>query len=314
MQNPIVVQWNRSSRERKISYIVMVSCFFAMIIGFRWIMYYNAYLKVECNSTDCYLKLAGPGRHKKINMEIPRHQLSSVTAIKMTTAGDVIKDKVNMNEEWRKLNAKQRGGKKKSNSAINSYKGPDEEGLYLSYAIVFKDKTSSPAMQGKKDHDDDDDKPAQSQSDLEGKEKDLSELVGAFGQRLENGDVRVAMRQFGASQTHRRVRNMVSKLDSFIGKRRQKLTIRETVPANWKAILLVVFGLVGFLLSLLLGLFWDENEQDVYKKKEGGPGARRRADGNKKEDNPYGRQTPSRYEVSTKPNIRGSRTSATRRR
>lgn len=294
----------------------MLTCVLSMLFGFRWLMYYNAYLKVECNSTDCFIKLAGPGRYKKINMEIPRHQLSAVTAVKVSPNGDIIRDNVNMNEEWRNLN-KKKTGKKKSSAAVNSFKGPDDEGNYLSYAVYFKDKTvANKATRGGDDEDEDkndeDRKPAEKLEDLEGKEKDLSELVGTFGQRMENGDIRIGMRQFGSSQTHRRVRNMISKLDSFIHKRRQKLTIRETVPANWKAILMVVFGLVGFLISMLLGCFWDETEEEHYKKKEGGPGARRRHKTvePKKEDNPYGRQIPSRYEVSTMPNPRG-RTSAT---
>lgn len=315
LQNPILLQWNRSSRERKITYIVMVSCFFGMIFGWRWLMFSNAYLKVECNSTDCFLKMAGPGRYSKINLELPRHQLSAVNPIKVSATGQITKDKVNLNEEWRILNNKQRGNKKKKNShAINSFKGPDDDGNYLTYAIILKDKTAAAAAakpnEGGTAEEDTKNKPAEVLQDLEGNEKDLSALVGTFGERMENGNIRIVMRQFGTQQTHRRVRNMVSKLDSYIAKRRQKLTVRESVPANWKAILLVVFGLVGFLLSILLSLFWDESDETTYqKKKEGGPGARRRTEV-KQEDNPYGRQTPSRYEVSTMPNVR-SRTSAT---
>lgn len=271
-------------------------------------MHYNAYLNVECNSTDCFLKFAGRGRYKKLKMEIPRHQLLGASAIKVTSTGEIKEGKVNMNEEWRRVQ-KMKSGKKKKNAAINSFKGPDENGNFLSYAILFKDKTDFKAKE------DDNDTPAEKLSDLESKEKDLQALVESFGERLEDGTVRVTMRQFGITQTHRRVRNMTSKLDSYVAKRRQKLTIRESAPANWQAILMVVFGLVGFLLSILVGLFWDENDEYTNRKKEGGPGARRRPE-SKKEDNPYGRQMPSRYEVSTMPNIRArsSATTTSRRR
>ena len=311
MQNPLVKQWNRSSTERKVTYISIVTCFFMMIFGWRWLMFYNAYIKVECNSTDCFLRFASLGRYKKITLEIPRHQLSASYATKVSSSGEIKEERVNMNEEWRNVQKMKAGNKGKKNSAVNSFKGPDANGNYLSYAIVFKDRTD---FVQKEKHGEDDDETAETLSDLETNEKDLRELVGSFGERLENGDIRVNMRQFGVTQTHRRVRNMTSKLDSFIAKRRQKLTIRETAPANWQAILMVVFGLVGFLLSLLIGLFWDENDEHL-KKKEGGPGARRRSDG-KKDDNPYGRATPSRYEVSTKPGVRArsSVTTTTRRR
>ena len=313
LQNPLVKQWNRSSRERKITYITIVTCFFMMILGWRWLMFYNAYLKVECNSTDCYLRFASLGRYKKIVLEIPRHQLASASATKVSPSGEIREDKVNLNEEWRNIQKMQSSKKgKNKNSAINSFKGPDDNGNFLSYAIILKDRTDF--VKKEKHNGQDDDDTAQKRSDFETIEKDLSSIVGTFGERLENGDIRVNMRQFGVTQTHRRVRNMTSKLDSYIARRRQKLTIRETAPANWQAILMVVFGLVGFLLALLIGLFWDENDEHL-KKKEGGPGARRRSDV-KKDDNPYGRQTPSRYEVTTKPSVRArsSITSATRRR
>jgi hypothetical protein len=304
LQNPIVKQWKRSSRERKITYISMVSCLLSLFIGWRWLMYYSAYLNINCNSTDCFLKLAGTGRFKKVNLQIPRHQISAVNGIKVSSWGVVQEDKVNMNNEWKQLQ-KTKKGKKQKNSAINSYKGPDENGHYLSYAVILKDKGSSVPKTEQ-----DGDQQHEKLADLESSEKDLSELVGHFGERLPSGEVRISMRQFGATQTHRRVRNMVSKLDSYISKRRQKLTVRESAPANWKAILMIVFGLVGFLISILIGLFWDENDEG-YRKKEGGPGARRR-DVKKKEDNPYG--MPSRYEVSTQPNVRSRATNNLSRR
>eukprot|EP00977_Amphora_coffeiformis_P002192 scaffold425_cov175-Amphora_coffeaeformis.AAC.51 len=304
LQNPIVQQWNRSSRERKITYIAMVTCFLSMVFGWRWLMYYNAYLRVDCNSTDCFIKFASPGRYKKINLEIPRSQLGASAAVKVSPTGEIKEDKVNLNEEWRNIQ-KTSSGKKKKNTAINSYRGPDANGNFLTYAIIFKDKSGFVNQKNTQD----DEVKAEKLSDLESNEKDLSALVGTFGDRLENGDIRVPMRQFGVTQTHRRVRNMTSKLDSYIAKRRQKLSIRESAPANWQAILMVVLGLVGFLLSILIGLFWDENEEH-HKKKEGGPGTRRRPEG-KRDENPYGRQTPSRYEVSTTPIATRARTSAT---
>lgn len=267
-------------------------------------MYYNAYLRMECNSTDCFVKFASPGRYKKINIEIPRHQVAASAAIKVSPSGKIKEDKVNLNEEWRRIQ-KTQGGKKKKNTAINSHRGPDENGNYLTYAIIFKDKSNF----DKDKNPEDDEIQAEKLSDLETNEKDLSALVDTFGDRLENGDVRVQMRQFGVTQTHRRVRNMTSKMDSYVAKRRQKLSIRESAPAAWQAILMVVLGLVGFLLSILIGLFWDENEEH-QRKKEGGPGTRRRPEG-KRDENPYGRQTPSRYEVNTMPIHTRARTSST---
>jgi hypothetical protein len=248
-------------------------------------------------------------------MELPRHQIKDVRAVKVSPHGEVKEDNVNLNEEWRNVQKMKSGGGKKTskkNSAINSFQGPDENGNFLSYAITFKDKTDFRNKEG-----DDDEVKAEKLSDLEGNEKDLSALVGTFGERLENGDIRVVFRQHGLTQTHRRVRNMHSKLDSYIKKRRQKLNVRESPAASWQAILLVVFGLVGFLLTLLIGLFWDENDIYESNKKEGGPGVRRRHHQHadlKKDDNPYGRQTPSRYEVSTRPSIRARSGGTTTRR
>lgn len=292
----------------------MATCLLAGLMGWRWLLHYNAYLKVECNSTDCFLRFASIGRYKKLKLEIPRHQLKDVRAVKVSPYGQVKEDNVNLNEEWRNVQKMKTGnGKKtsKKNSAINSFKGPDANGNFLTYAITFKDKSDFRKKEG-----DDDQVQAERLSDLEGNEKDLSAILGPFGHRLDNGDIRVVFRQNGLTQTHRRVRNMHSKLDSYIKKRRQKLNVRETAPASWQAILLVVFGLVGFLLTLLIGLFWDENDIYNSSKKEGGPGVRRRHHHSdvKKEDNPYGRQTPSRYEVSTRPSMRARGSGTTSRR
>ena len=78
------------------------------------------------------------------------------------------------------------------------------------------------------------------------------------------------MRHFGLSQTRMRVRSNVNKVESYIKRRRQKLLLKESATLPWQGILCLVFGLVFFLLVILLGQFFEEEPR-----KQGGPGSRR---------------------------------------
>jgi hypothetical protein len=178
-----------------------------------------------------------------------RTQLHSVQAIKTDSVGNFLSiDNV-------KYEPPRKHGKGKKNYKGGSYKGPDEMGEYKSYAIKFRFKTPDDVVKAEDSVPD----------------GDFSK-VGQFLERKdEDGGLFVLyMRQFGLKQSRVRIRSMINKIESYIKKRRQKLIVKESVNLPWQGILCLVFGLLGIMLTLLIGQFWEE-----APKRTGGPGTRR---------------------------------------
>jgi hypothetical protein len=148
-------------------------------------------------------------------------------------------------------------GKKKKGYKSGAYKGPDENGLYRSYQIKFHPKTPSHVEKTEEDIGDGDFSSIQQYLDTDRTD--------------EGGEVLVLnMRKFGLAQSRTRIRSMVNKVESYIKRRRQKLLVKESAPLPWQGLLFLIFGLLGLMLTLIIGQFWEETPR-----KQGGPGARR---------------------------------------
>lgn len=148
-------------------------------------------------------------------------------------------------------------GKNKKKYKSGSYKGPDENGLYSSYAIKFHPETPES------------DKPKEDAIP----DADFSTLQQYFErERTDAGGFvwTLHMRRFGLSQSRTRIRSMVNKVESYMKRRRQKLLVKESAPLPWQGLLFLIFGLLGLMLTLLIGQFWEE-----APRRQGGPGARR---------------------------------------
>jgi hypothetical protein len=149
-----------------------------------------------------------------------------------------------------------RGKSKKKTPASGSYKGPDENGNYKSYSIKFHPKTPTKVEKSEEDVED---------GDFSALEKIMDKEESEFGEVYV-----LHMRKFGFTQSRTRIRSSVNKVESYLKRRRQKLLIKESAPLPWQGLLMLIFGLLSLMMTLLMGQFWDETP-----KRQGGPGARR---------------------------------------
>lgn len=188
-----------------------------------------------------------PGR-STITVVFARTQLHSALAIKTDAEGKFVEI------DSDKYEAPKRAKGKKSPAYSNAkQKGPDEKGRYRTYRIKFLEKSPENAQRQEGDAQDGD-----------------FSTIKEYLTEEDDGTLGMHFRHFGLSQTRTRVRANVNKVESYIKKRRQKLLLKETSALPWYGILGLVFGLLGFLLILLIGQFWEEAPV-----KQGGPGARR---------------------------------------
>ena len=150
-------------------------------------------------------------------------------------------------------------GRGKKNKSKNSYKGPDEDGEYRSYAIKFR--ASSPEDEKKRNDPEDEDYVP---------DADFTPIMKWLSPGEEEGTYMLYMRKFGIEQSRTRIRSMVNKVESYVKRRRQKLILKENATISVKGVLCLVFGLLGVMLTILIGQFWNEPPR-----RHGGPGTRR---------------------------------------
>lgn len=201
---------------------------------------------MTCHQQECTLEVTPPGT-KTITVVFARTQLHSGIAIKQDAEGNFVE------LDSDKYEAPKRHGKKKTPSS-SKQKGPDEKGLYRTYRIKLLEKSPDNTQRQEGDAPDGDLSP-----------------IRQFLQEEVDGTWSMHFRRFGLSQTRTRVRANVNKIESYIKKRRQKLLLKESAALPWYGILGMIFGLLGFMITLLVGQFWDEAPV-----RQGGPGARRR--------------------------------------
>lgn len=204
---------------------------------------------LTCHQQECTLEITPPGTRTK-SVVFPREQLHSAQAIKTDKVGNFISLDTDKYEPPTKRKKKK---KKKTGTAWQS-RGPDAEGRYKTYRINFlKEKPEDTSRK--------------SRNDLEF--TDFSE-VSDYISISENDMFTLHFRHFSLTQSRMRVRSNNNKVESYVKRRRQKLIIKESANLPWQGIVCLVFGLVGVLLTLLTGQFWDE-----APRRQGGPGARR---------------------------------------
>jgi hypothetical protein len=217
-----------------------------------------------------------PPGSKTLKAIFPRTQLHSAQAIKTDSAGNFLE------LDTDKYEPPARGGGKKHKkykrpSGYNN-RGPDAMGKYKTYRI--KILQSDPETNDGED----------SNKNNNNNDGDFSKIKEYMSEDVEEGMYTLHFRNFGLSQTRMRVRSNISKVESYIKKRRQKLLLKESASLPWQAILCLVFGLVGALLTILIGQFYEEEPR-----RQGGPGARRSYNNNNSyRSNSNKRGTPSR--------------------
>eukprot|EP00538_Stauroneis_constricta_P013598 CAMPEP_0119555332 /NCGR_PEP_ID=MMETSP1352-20130426/7587_1 /TAXON_ID=265584 /ORGANISM="Stauroneis constricta, Strain CCMP1120" /LENGTH=327 /DNA_ID=CAMNT_0007602081 /DNA_START=74 /DNA_END=1060 /DNA_ORIENTATION=- len=245
MDAPIVKAWKGASIFTKGSYYFLILFLFLIFMGYRYLRSWNASIWLTCHVQECELSLTPPGSRTQ-KFVFSRRQLVSAHAVKMDKAGNFVEFDTN------KYEPPQRGNKNKKKKG--SYTGPDEDGNFRSYGLkLLKESENQP----------------DADAETEAPDGDFS-AISKYLVDQDDGSYMLYMRQFGLSQSRTRVRSNVNKVESYVRKRRQKLVIKENAKLPWQGILCLVFGLMGIMLTLLVGQFWDEGP-----KKHSGPGARR---------------------------------------
>jgi hypothetical protein len=281
--------WKRSSTTTKASWIAFVTCALMIWMGWRWARYYAAGFTLNCHSVRCELtvKPLGWGRRVHIN-DVSRQQVITAFAVKTLRDGTFVTDQnISLTESYSP------NSKRKYKTNTYNYKGPDENGHYLSYALVLSDVTGNP------------DAPVAVEPNREAPSPAVSlERVLPFVIRHHTLDgkleLRLIPRRFGVLQSKRRVRTMINKIDSYVRRRRHNVVIRENSPPSVVGVLLMVFGFIGLIVALILGQFQDPVVHHS------GPGVRRMNNYDKPHStvkDTMRSTTPSQYEVSTRPAV-----------
>jgi len=292
--------WDDASAPVRATYVCLLAFLLCFWWGVRSIRYRNSHVHLDCQSLDCRLTILPAGWHRKVVAEFPRRQLLQAFAVKTDVDGNFVEANPKLDDDV--VYAPHKGrktGKYKPKNA-GHYKGPDKNGHYYSYAVVLQDKVPE-QQQRRHEH-----REGEPTNDLPAEEtvkfgSDFDPYLVDLG---DGGKKRLIVRQFQIGQSKRRVRMMVSRIDGYIKQRRQRLIVKEQAVPSWQGILMIVLGLVGFLITLLVGQFWDEHLPGSA-----GPGVRRhsqqqqqqRRSVEQRRSSAYDRTTPSRYEVRTKP-------------
>lgn len=283
--------WERTSVATKASWITLLTTLLMIYIGYRYIRYYNTGVNLDCqNANICSLKLIHLGYKRPTSVKIGRHQILRSEPVKITKDGTFVSGNASIKVEYYNPNTKKNKKNKYQNVNSLNYKGPDEDGNYLSYAIYFRDKSDNPIVHSEVE-------------EIIDMEFDISD-IHTYTTETDTGEYRLIITQQVPDNhlSKRRIRTMTQKLDSYIHKRRPKISIREVSGPAWQGVLLIVIGTIGFILCTLLGQFHDEVIAT-------GPGMRRNMN-NTNNNNQHQqhrsnvnqvvsqRQTPLEYEVS----------------
>jgi hypothetical protein len=290
--------WQRTEKPVRITYICIIIAILMIWYGIRYLSYYNGSININCHSVACELIIYPIGFQKKIQLvNIPRQQFVHVQPVKTWYNGTFVTDQnIELQDtSYKKKKNNKKYGKHQSSSYSKSasYKGPDSNGHYLSYALVLQDKNPNTERHIGMIH-------KEETTDTDGNDNDIPTIpevdltpILPFLQKMDDNDnndlnnhhdisaatpppkYRLIPKLFGARHSQRRVRSMINKIDTYIKFRRQKLVIIETATPAWQGIVLIVMGTVTVLITCTLGQF--TNDTDYYYQQQQqyrGPGMR----------------------------------------
>jgi len=263
MDAPIVKAWRKASGHTRWSYYILGLTLFMVFYGFRSLRYWNASIWLTCHEQECTLEITPPGT-RTMTVVFPRSQLHSAQAIKTDKVGNFLLIDTDKYEPPARK-------KKKKHKKTNDWnkRGPDTLGRYKTYQINFL-KESPENNEDKIDNGD-------------------FFKVKDYLTPGDDGMYALHFRHFSLSQNRMRIRSNINKVESYIKKRRQKLILKESANLPWQGILCLVFGLVGLLLTILIGQFFEEEPRSLL-----GPGARRSQQKSSYRRTNNGRRTASR--------------------
>lgn len=223
----------------------------------------TASIHLICHTQECTFSITPKGWKGSHTITFPRHQLVKAESMKVDEAGEYVSISPRL-DDFDDIPQK---GKNKNRKKSTSYKGPDKRGHYPSYRLTLREFEEMPDHHGNvKDREDIGDEKEDGEMD--------SVRLTMLEDWMERGPeftLNLIIRKHGIFQSRRRVKTTVQKIDSYIKRRRHKLTVKENTPPSWQGILMLVLGIFGLLLTMLIGQYWEPEEP----KRTRGPGTRR---------------------------------------
>jgi hypothetical protein len=224
-------------------------------------------MNLICHTEECTFSITPHGWNGNHKITFPRTQLVNVEAVKVTKRGDF----VDLSPRLDNFNDKPRPNKGKGKNykqQSTNYKGPDQNGHYPSYRLTLREITSGEQQTG-------DSIPGDPELSNQVKDTPLT-TVKPFLDDVDGTHTAFSfiLRKMNIDLSRRRVKSTVQKIDSYIKRRRHKLTVKESTPPSWQGIVMLILGIFGLVLILLLGQFTDDSDETTYGKRQGGPGTR----------------------------------------
>jgi hypothetical protein len=274
IHTPHAVQllWQRASGAVRITWIMILVSVMMLFLGWRWLRYSSAGVSITCLSLSCDITIYPIGFVRPVKLSnMHRDQITGVMPIKTLRDGTFVTDR---NVVLMDPYTKRKGKKKSTYAKSSSYKGPDENGYYLTYAIILEKKVDSNSAEDNVESNillgdtvpQVDLAPLLPYLDLY--ESPVSDATNSDA-TSSSKTYRLIPRKLGTRHNQRRVRSMIQKIEGYIKHRRQKLVINENAPPAWQGIVLLVLGATTLFITMALGQFYDE---EVIK----GPGIRRK--------------------------------------
>jgi len=181
---------------------------------------------------NLHIKLPGKG---KIKLTLHRKQLISTKQISVSVDGEATKD----------IHEKYRYGEAEEGTA---------NGLFDSYTLMIADY----------------DKDTMDPESVESIEYDSIRKLRPIFREIgldhgPRGEIVVLMRRYNLNKRRGSARGQYTRLKNYIDGKRNKVTIKEDAAPSFKGVLSLVTGVFTFLLTLLIGQFWDKRKGFVSR-------------------------------------------------
>ncbi len=323
MEAPLVKAIRKADGFTKGTYILLFISLFFVWAGWSWIRSDSASMILDCNSNGCSLTINTPksflprnsslfnkGKRKanrKDKIQIWREQLVHADNIKWDPQSDQILENYGVNsptysnnnvpdedeEQPMNNNKNNKQGRKnkydkykhKYNTNGYNYRfgGPDKDGNYDSYVVIFRDPlpTSESSQEGGEDHEESPSmkmaRQMQAQHNrMANDPNSLANRLAPYAVVADGSDLASSteyilhLRDFNIGYTRRLARTVVSKINAYVKGRRSSFVIRESRPASGQGVVMLILGIFSTMLCLLIGQFSEENDptkDGSYKKR-----------------------------------------------
>lgn len=292
MEMPLERAVRNASLYTKVSYFLLFFCFFSVFAGIRSLMITGAVTIIKCDNQHlyCSLSMKRRGRRGKTKVKIHRDQLVRTNFVEINESGEI-------------TSFVTADGEPNPERVAGSRRGSDP---FPSYTLVLRPYERRMSL-------------GESESAGENKvgaePRDLVGNLETLGLTPnQNGEHQIIMRQYESSKNRRKTaRAQHNRLKQYIDKRRNSVSIRERVSASWKGVLMLVFGMFGAMFTAVGGQFWEEDKRSFVsrrggrshgQRRQGGPGSR----------SSYGRTDGTSMSGFRRAEIRGTNSTAMKRK